>query len=83
MFGRLLIPVGVEEHISVPADAIRRIGQLEYVLLTDQGGAVRRYVRTGDTRHDGRIEVLSGLAAGEQVVMQSEHGIGEGVRTED
>lgn len=76
MYGRLLIRTGVEEHISVPANAIRRVGQLEYVLLADGESAVRRYVRTGETSHDGRVEVLSGLVVGEQVVLPEDTEVG-------
>ena len=69
MFGRLLIPTGTVEHVSIPAAALRRVGQLEYVLVADDTGASRRYIRTGVASHDGRIEVLSGLRPGEQVVL--------------
>ncbi|MDZ7752921.1 MAG: efflux RND transporter periplasmic adaptor subunit [Gammaproteobacteria bacterium] len=69
MFGRLLIQAGTVEHVSMPASALRRVGQLEYVLVAVDGSALRRYVRTGPARHDGRMEVLSGLRPGEQVVL--------------
>jgi RND family efflux transporter MFP subunit len=69
MFGRLLIPLGTVEHVSVPASALRRVGQLEYVLVAREAGALRRYVRTGVARHEGRVEVLSGLRPGERVVL--------------
>ena len=42
------------------------------MLMDDAGkmkGASRRYIRTGVASHDGRIEVLSGLRPGEQVVL--------------
>lgn len=69
MFGRLLIQAGTVEHVSIPASALRRVGQLEYVLVAVDGSALRRYVRTSPARHAGRMEVLSGLRPGEQVVL--------------
>ena len=69
MFGRLLIPTGREEHVSVPAEAIRRVGQLEYVMVVTDDHVLRRYVRIGVQSHEGRVEVLSGLRPGEQVVL--------------
>lgn len=69
MFGRLLIQAETEEHVSIPVSALRRVGQLEYVLVAVDGNALRRYVRIGAARHEGRMEVLSGLRPGEWVVL--------------
>ena len=66
MFGRLLVPSGRREAVLVDAAAIRRVGQLETVLV-DEGGAWRSiYVKTG-ARHGADVEVLSGLSGGETV----------------
>lgn len=67
MFGRLLIPSSNAERYYVPAAAIRRMGQLEFVGVGDERGVVRRYVRTGTHRPDGFVEVLSGLDPGDTV----------------
>jgi membrane fusion protein, multidrug efflux system len=69
MFGRLRIPSGEAERYYVPEVAVRRMGQLEFVLTPGAQGAVRRYVRTGIRGSDGRIEVLSGLEPGDQVLV--------------
>jgi len=82
MFGRLLIPTGMVEHVSVPVSALRRVGQLEYVLVAGDTGALRRYVRAGVARHNGRVEVLSGLRPGEQVVLPPE-GVESGTPSAD
>lgn len=72
MFGRLLIPAGSRRHLYVPADAVQRIGQLEFVdVALSDGTLERRYVKTGRRGPDGSIEVLSGLRNGERVLMSS------------
>jgi multidrug efflux pump subunit AcrA (membrane-fusion protein) len=52
----------------VPSAAVSRIGQLETVRVVEDGRVTVRHVRTGETRGD-RVEVLSGLSAGEKVVV--------------
>jgi len=69
MFGRLLIPLEEKEEVLViPRQAVRHVGQLELVEVVEQGQASRRAVRTGRTIGED-VEVLSGLRAGEQVVI--------------
>jgi len=71
MFGRVEIPAGQEPRVRVPATAILRIGQLEFVDALGTDGAIeRRLVTTGDVDGSGRAEVLSGLAPGERVVVR-------------
>ena len=66
MFGRLLVPLGREEVVLVPREAVTRVGQLETVLVETGKGWQPVYVRTGRT-HEGRVEVLSGLSGGEKI----------------
>lgn len=67
-FGRLWVTADPREAIYVPASAVVQIGQLAYVQVAQDGRAVRRLVKTGPAR-DGRVEILSGLRAGESVVV--------------
>lgn len=69
MFGRLLIPIGQIEKIYIPTAAVTRVGQLDFVIVKTEQGAVRRYVRLGQPKPDGRIEVVSGLQAGEKILV--------------
>jgi RND family efflux transporter MFP subunit len=68
MFGRLSIPVGDESVLLIPRDAIRTVGQLECVDVAVDGRRERRAVRLGRTI-ERQVEVLSGLVAGEKIVV--------------
>jgi membrane fusion protein (multidrug efflux system) len=68
MFGRLRIPLGTRSAICVPAAAVRQVGQLDLVEVIE-GDVVRcRLVQPG-RQIDEEVEVLSGLASGERVVV--------------
>jgi RND family efflux transporter MFP subunit len=70
MFGRLRIPAGTRRHLCLATPAIDRIGQLEYVEVVLPGNVVeRRFIKTGRLGMPGRVEVLSGLQAGERVIL--------------
>jgi membrane fusion protein, multidrug efflux system len=68
MYARLLIPAGIERRVLIPADFTLRFGQLDMVWVWRDGAAERRFVRLGNPDGTGRVEVLSGLAAGELLV---------------
>lgn len=66
-FCRVSVPDHTTNSLFVPASALSRSGQMETVFVADQGMARLRLVRSG-IRHDGMVEILSGLANGEPVV---------------
>jgi RND family efflux transporter MFP subunit len=68
MFGRLIIPADSRQAVLVPERAIRRMGQLETVMVKENGQWKDYYVKTGRTM-DGMIEILSGLGGGETVAL--------------
>jgi RND family efflux transporter MFP subunit len=71
MFGRMLIPAGQRRHLCLATDAVQQVGQLEFVdVVLPDGTLQRRMIKTGRLGMPGRIEVLSGLQAGETVVLQ-------------
>lgn len=68
MFGRLQVPLGERSVLRVPAAAVVRVGQLDFVWsVRDEGAVERRYVRLGAANAHG-WEVLSGLVRGERIV---------------
>jgi membrane fusion protein, multidrug efflux system len=68
MFGRIYIPLQEEQVLVIPANALRKVGQLELVRVVENGKATMRAIRTG-RRINADLEVLSGLHEGEQVVI--------------
>jgi len=69
MFGRLRIPVGERRHLCLPTAAVQRMGQLEFVDVATGKTLQRRMIQTGRLGMPGRVEVLSGVRAGETVVV--------------
>jgi RND family efflux transporter MFP subunit len=67
-FGRLLLASGVASAVRVPAAAVVHQGQLEGVFVVDDGVARLRLVRAGRVR-DEQLEISSGLAQGERIVI--------------
>ncbi|MDP1663841.1 MAG: efflux RND transporter periplasmic adaptor subunit [Methylobacter sp.] len=67
-FGWLEQACGQHEALLIPASAVQHIGQLEVVKVLSEGRQLMRHIRTGKTFGD-RIEVISGLHAGETVLI--------------
>jgi hypothetical protein len=45
------------------------VGQLDFVTVKTKQGPVRRYVRLGQPSVDDRVEIISGLSPGEQILI--------------
>jgi RND family efflux transporter MFP subunit len=72
MFARVHFIVGRAQRTTVPAAAVVRRGEVAAVYLQDaQGMLTLRQLRLGETLAGGEIEVLAGLASGEQVVLDA------------
>jgi len=69
----LLIPGAMRRALLVPAGAVVREGDLTAVWRMAGGNATLTWVRAGSER-DGQVEVLSGLAAGDRVIVPAPHG---------
>jgi RND family efflux transporter MFP subunit len=66
MFGRARFAMGEKKALLVPASAVVKKGQVEQVFVIENGTARARLVTTGAAL-GGRLEVLSGLRAGETI----------------
>ncbi len=81
MFGRAIFPLGTQKIVSIPQGALTERGQLQSVFVVEDGVARTRLVTTG-RRTGGGVEVLSGLTAGEKVVLPVPAGLQDGGRVE-
>lgn len=80
MFGRAFIATGERKGILVPKSAVVERGALTSVWTVDQGNTARlRLVKTGKPVAD-RVEILSGLSAGERVVATGLEKVVEGAK---
>lgn len=68
MYARLLVPAGKEQQLLIPGDRVVQVGQLNLVWVLQDGQAYRRFVRIGKRVPPDQIEVLAGLAEGDQVL---------------
>jgi hypothetical protein len=68
-FGRVAVPVGETSTLRVPAPALVVRGQMEMVFVVAGPTAQLRLVKTGK-RLGGEVELVSGVRAGEQVVIE-------------
>ena len=66
MFGKLRIPVGRQRIVTIPGDAVRRVGQLEQVRVRIGDTWQIRHVKTGIRLGDA-VEILSGLEGSETI----------------
>jgi len=69
MFGRLLVPTDTVSVVWIPAEALRRVGQLEMVTAKIGDRWREIYVTSGRTSK-GRIEILSGLNGDEMIAVR-------------
>lgn len=69
-FGRIRVETEpAAESLWIPAGAVRRTGQQELVQVAENGCALGRIVKTG-AQAEGRVEILSGLSAGDVVLVE-------------
>jgi RND family efflux transporter MFP subunit len=81
VFGRVAFQLTSRSLLAIPAGAVTDRGQLQSVLVADSGIARTRLITTGQKVKD-RIEVLSGLTAGEKVIFPVPQGLSDGARVE-
>jgi multidrug efflux pump subunit AcrA (membrane-fusion protein) len=80
LFGRAWVPAGRRQVLQVARTAVVERGQLQGVYVVGQDGVARfRLIRTG-APHGDSVEVVSGLASGEQIVLDGVQRVSDGVR---
>ncbi|MEQ1853853.1 MAG: efflux RND transporter periplasmic adaptor subunit [Chthoniobacteraceae bacterium] len=76
-FGRVAVPVGESTAARVPAAAVVRRGQMEYLFVVASDHARLRIVKTGRTIGN-EVEIVSGLDAGERFVTEGAAALADG-----
>lgn len=67
------VPAESVQAVTVPSEAVVRRGQLTGVRVVTSDGIALRWIRLGRSVGDGeRVEVLSGLNAGDRIVLTDE-----------
>ena len=69
----------IKNAITVPKLILRELGGKKYVFVVENGKAVRRFVKTG-IESGIRTQILSGLKLGEQLVIEGQESITDGVK---
>jgi len=82
MFGRARFPAGERKALLVPATALVDRGQLTGVYVVDDQNVARFRLVTAAERGGARVEILSGLNAGEHVVIEGTERVADGGRVE-
>jgi len=79
MFGRAAFAAGKRGALLVPQSAVVERGQIRSVYVVEGDTARLRFVTLGEERDDQR-EVLSGLTAGERIVVMPAPLLSDGAR---
>jgi len=80
-FARVSLVTGRQQLLLISQDAVRTQGQMELVFVLKEGHACLRLVRTG-LRRGSDVELLSGVAEGEQVLITGSRALVEGQAVE-
>jgi len=81
VFGRAGFQLGTRTTLAIPAAAVTSRGQLQSVMVADNGVARTRLITTGTQMKD-RAEVLSGLTDGDRVIFPIPPALADGARVE-
>ena len=81
VFGRASFQLGSRPLLAIPAGAVTTRGQLQSVAVVENRVARTRLITVGQKNMD-RVEVLSGLTAGENVIIPIPAGLPDGARVE-
>jgi RND family efflux transporter MFP subunit len=81
-YGQASFPIGEAQGLAVPSSAVTDHGELQGIFVVAADGLLEfRLVKTGKTLGD-RVEILSGLAAGEKIAVSQIDRLRDGARVE-
>jgi len=81
-YGQASFPIGEAKQLAVPSSAVVAHGELQGIFVVGADGNVEyRLVKTGKA-FGNRVEILSGLAAGEKVAISQIDRLRDGARVE-
>ncbi len=70
MFGSVKIKLGKEKVFLIPADAVTRIGQLEYLTVVNSDGVSSKIlIRTIPGPNSGTLQIVSGIDKDEKIAV--------------
>jgi len=79
-YGQAIFPIGEAKRLAVPSSAVLDHGELQGIFVVAEDGNVEyRLVKTGKS-FGNRVEILSGLAAGEKVAISQIDRLRDGAR---
>ena len=81
IFGHAQFPRATRRVVAAPVDAVVDLGQLQSVMVIENGVAHARVVTSGEKRN-GAVEILSGLVAGEKIVSPRPNNLLDGSKVE-
>jgi len=81
VFGHASFSLGSRSPLTVPVSAVTERGQLQSVVVAENGVAHTRLITMGQKNKD-QVEVLSGLTAGENVIVPVPPGLSDGAAVE-
>ncbi|WP_022851506.1 efflux RND transporter periplasmic adaptor subunit [Limisalsivibrio acetivorans] len=81
MYAKVSIATGEDSIVTVPENALVQRGQLSVVFVEENMKADMRIVKTG-RNFEGVIEILSGVKAGESIVVQNAEALKTGDKLE-
>jgi RND family efflux transporter MFP subunit len=80
-FARVTVPVGESKALRAPVSAVTQRGQMELIFVVVDKRAQLRFVKTGKRIGD-EVELVSGVSAGEQVVVEGASQLRDGQAVE-
>jgi RND family efflux transporter MFP subunit len=69
IYGTLTFKTVESDVVLIPSEAVQTVGQLETVKVLEDGAVKIRHVKTGRKLSNGKVEIISGLNPGEEVVV--------------